>query len=104
MGQEKTAAPAKDDAIVRGVVVSASDKTIEVRDAKGDVRRVAVDRSTLVLTDDKDFSAANLPDIELTAKDLTKGDLVEVVVSSNDRAGIVTRVSPIEATDTARNR
>lgn len=107
MGQEKvatTTAPKSDEGIVRGVVVSASDKALEVRDAKGAVRRVSVDGTTLVMTDDKDFSVANLPDIELKAKDLAKGDLVEVVVASNDRAGIVTRVSPIEATDTARNQ
>jgi len=91
------------EAIVRGTVVAASPAAIEVRDARGALHRVAVDTNTLVLSDDKDFSVANLPDIELAVKDLSKGDLVEVVLEPRgSRAGIVTRISPIDATATAR--
>ena len=94
---------AQSEAIVRGTVVAASPAAIEVRDARGALHRVAVDANTLVLSDDEDFSVANLPDIELAVKDLSKGDLVEVVVEPRaSRAGIVTRISPIDATATAR--
>jgi hypothetical protein len=96
---------APSEAIVRGTVVAAGPAALEVRDARGTLHRVAVDANTLVLSDDKDFSVANLPDIELAVRDLSKGDLVEVVVEPRGaRAGIVTRISPIDATATARAR
>ena len=59
----------------------------------------------MVLSDDEDFSVANLPEIELSASDLAAGDRVEVVVARGQShlvAGIVTRLSPIDATATAK--
>jgi hypothetical protein len=104
------AAPAAENAkenakVVRGTVVSASQAAIEVRDDRGLMHRMTVDTTTLVLTDDEDFSVANLPDIQLAARDLSAGDRVEVVVrpdGTRSLAGIVTRLSPIGATATAR--
>ena len=102
------AAPAetrKSEDIVRGTVVSASPAAIEVRDAKGALHRVAVSATTLVLSDAEDFSVANLPNIELAVSDLSAGDRVEVVVEpdqSRSVAGIVTKISPIDATATAK--
>ena len=107
LGQSRTHAAKSDgaasDGVVRGTVVATSPAALEVRDARGVVHRVSVDGNTLVLSDDEDFSVANLPDIELAVKDLSKGDLVEVVVEPRQsRAGIVTRISPIDPTATAR--
>jgi hypothetical protein len=54
------------------------------------------------MTDDEDFSVANLSDIRIAPTDLAKGDVVEVIVEGARRAGIVTRISPVEPTATAR--
>ena len=110
LGQDRTHAARTDgapseptEAVVRGTVVATGPAAIEVRDRQGTLHRVAVDANTLVLSDDKDFSVANLPDIELAVKDISKGDVVEVVVEPRgSRAGIVTRISPVDATATAR--
>ena len=107
LGQSRTQAARPGDepgeGIVRGTVVAAGPAAIQVRDAKGVVHSVGVDANTLVLSDAKDFSVANLPDIELAVRDLAKGDLVEVVVEPRgSRAGIVTRLSPIDTTAVAR--
>lgn len=88
--------------ILRGTVVATSDRAIDVRDERGIVRSVAVDGTTLVMSDDEDFSIANLPDIRISVADLASGDLVEIVVQGERRAGIVTRLSPIDPTATAR--
>ncbi len=106
-GQQRaqTSEKPKGGDIVRGTVVSATPSAIEVRDKTGAVQTVAVSDTTLVLADDEDFSVANLPNIELTATDLSAGDAVEVVVESGKTrlvAGIVTRISPIDASATAR--
>lgn len=101
----KTAETARAEDIVRGTVVSASSSAIEVRDARGALHRVAVNATTLVLSDAEDFSVANLPDIQLAVSDLSAGDSVEVVVEPDQHrpvAGIVTRLSPIEPTATAK--
>jgi len=92
------------DGILRGTIVAATANAIEVRNDAGEIRRIAIDPRTLVMSDDADFSAANLADIRLTAADLGAGDHVEVVVENARRAGIVTRLSPIDATATARVR
>jgi len=56
------------------------------------------------MSDDEDFSVANLQDIRLSVADLAAGDTVEVIVEHGRRAGIVTRVSPIAPTAVARSR
>ncbi len=92
--------------VVRGIVLSAGPRSLKIRQDNGRVRRLELYRSTLVLSDDKDFSAENMPDIELGFRDLDEGDGVEVVLgTAGDRnvAEIVTRLTPIEATATARN-
>src|SRR4029079_18655733 len=86
------------DGIVRGTIVAATANAIEVRNGAGEIRRIAIDPRTLVMSDDADFSAANLADIRLTAADLGAGDQVEVVVENARRGGIVTPLSAIDAT------
>ena len=100
-----TAEKSAPNGIVRGTVVAVSPAAIEVRDAQGTLRRLAVDRTTLVLSDAEDFSVATLPDIQLAVSDLSDGDRVEVIVEPDQKrlvAGIVTRLSPIDATSTAK--
>ena len=92
--------------IVRGTVVAVEPEAIILKDRQGETRRVAVERNTLVMSDEEDFSMASLPDIELSVKDLAAGDAVEVVVEPDQKtpvAGIVTRLSSLTGTEVARS-
>ena len=101
---ESKAEPKAD--IVRGTVVAVEPQAIVVKDRQGDSRRVEVERNTLVMSDEEDFSMASLPDIELSLKDLSAGDAVEVVVEPGQKtptAGIVTRLTSLTGTEVARS-
>jgi hypothetical protein len=92
--------------VVRGTVVTVEPQAIVVKDRQGQTRRVAVERNTLVMSDEEDFSMASLPDIELSVKDLAAGDAVEVVVEPDQKiptAGIVTRLTSLTGTEVARS-
>jgi hypothetical protein len=91
--------------IVRGTIVAVEAEAIVVKDRKGEARRMAVEKNTLVMSDAEDFSMASLPDIELSVMDLAAGDAVEVVVEPDQKtptAGIVTRLSSLTGTEVAR--
>lgn len=105
--QKSQPAPAVEEpenGIVRGTVVAVEADRLKVRDNAGVVREMEVNGTTLVITDDEDFSIANMAEIQLEVGDLSAGDAVEVVLEPNPdhlRAGIVTRMSAIAATATA---
>lgn len=94
-----------EEGIVRGQVVAVSDDRIAVRSADGVVRKMSVNATTLVISDEEDFSIANMPEIQLEMDDIAKGDLVEVVIEPDTgelKAGIVTRLSLFDSTAVAK--
>ena len=93
--------------VIVGRIVAVEPGVLVVRDAAGETRRFVLHDTTLMLSDEEEFSYANLSDIELTAADLARGDRVEIVIEASpgeQAAGIVTRLSSPTGEQVARSR